>query len=198
MTKQQKHLSRERENPDPHEKNNPIPIAVLAVVVSLFAWAVYYIVTTQHDDDPTLGDRRTLATLQGKPKGATASANGAELYAANCVACHQATGTGIPGAFPPLAGSEWVLGDEKVLANILLHGVTGKLTVKQSEYNGAMPTFKDKLDDNEIAATLSYVRSNFGNSAGPVTADIVKSERDQSKERTTPWNGDDDLSKLKH
>lgn len=197
MAEQQEHGARLRENPDPHEKNNPVPLVVLAVVVGLFAWAVFYILTTQHDDDPTLGDRRTLATLQGKPKGAVSSANGAELYAANCVACHQASGSGIPGAFPPLAGSEWVLGDEKILANILLHGITGKLTVKSAEYNGAMPTFKDKLDDYEIAATLSYVRSNFGNSAAAVKADIVKEERARSKDRSTPWNGDDDLSKLK-
>ena len=195
MTEHEKHRTRERENPDPHEKNKPIPRIVLALVFGVLTWAVGYIVTTQRDDDPTLGDRRTMATLEGKPKGA--SANGGELYTANCVACHQANGAGLPGAFPPLAGSEWVLGQEKVLANILLHGITGKLTVKQAEFNGAMPAFKAKFDDNEIAAILTHIRGNFGNAAGKVSADIVKVEREASKERTTPWNGDEDLAKLK-
>lgn len=190
-----KDRARARENPDPHEGSAPVPFAVLALVVAVLAFGVTYIVTTQRDDDPTLGDRRTMATLAGKVKGA--SANGAELYAANCVACHQASGAGLAGAFPPLAGSEWVLGQDKVLANILLHGITGKLTVKGAGYNGAMPSFKDKFDDNEIAAVLSYVRSSFGNTAAKVSPELVKAEREASKARTTPWNGDDDLAKLK-
>lgn len=195
MKNLQKNRARLRENPDPHEGSGPVPRAVLALVAAVLAFGVTYIVTTQRDDDPTLGDRRTMATLAGKVKGA--SANGAELYAANCVACHQASGAGLAGAFPPLAGSEWVLGSDKVLANILLHGVTGKLTVKGASYNGAMPAFKDKFDDNEIAAVLSYVRSSFGNTAAKVSPELVKAEREAGKARTAPWNGDDDLGKLK-
>ena len=190
-----KNRARVRENPDPHEGSGPVPRVVLALVAGVLVWAVSYIVTTQRDDDPTLGDRRTASTLAGKVKGA--SANGAELYAANCVACHQASGAGLPGAFPPLAGSEWVLGQEKVLANILLHGISGKLTVKSASYSGAMPAFKEKFDDNEIAAVLTHIRGSFGNTAGKVSPDIVKAERAASKDRSTPWNGDEDLNKLK-
>lgn len=197
MAEQRKHQVRARENPDPHEINRPVPRLIIALVLGVLIWAVSYILTTQRDDDPTLGDRRTIATLEGKAKGASSSANGAELYAANCVACHQASGAGLPGAFPPLAGSEWVLGHEKVLASIVLQGVEGKLTVKGTGYNGAMPSFKAKFDDNEIAAILTYVRGNFGNAAAKVNAEVVKVERDASKDRTTPWNGDEDLSKLK-
>lgn len=192
-----KNRARQREYSDPYERNGPVPRVVVALVLGVLVWAVTYIVTTQRDDDPTLGDRRSRATLEGKAKGATASANGGELYAANCAACHQTSGTGLPGAFPPLAGSEWVLGQEKVLANILLHGISGRLTVRQVSYNGAMPSFKEKFDDNEIAAILTYVRGNFGNGAGKVAADLVATERAASKDRTTPWNGDDDLAKLK-
>ncbi|CAN7546060.1 c-type cytochrome [Duganella sp. LjRoot269] len=197
MIEQPKHDARERENPDPHEKNRPIPRLVLIVVLAVLSWAVGYIVLTQRDDAPELGDHRTLATLQGKPAGAGVVADGAQVYSANCVACHQATGAGLPGVFPPLAGSEWALAADKVPVNILLHGIAGKLTVKDVAYNGQMPAFKDKLSDAEIAAVLSYVRSNFGNGSGKISADIVKAEREAGKDRKDPWNGDEDLNKLK-
>jgi mono/diheme cytochrome c family protein len=200
MIEQPKHDARLRENPDPHEKNRPVPKLVLLVVSVVLIWAVSYIVTTQGNDAPELGDHRTLSTLEGKAAGAGAagsSADGAQIYAANCVACHQATGAGLPGVFPPLAGSEWVLAADKVPVNILLHGITGKLTVKDTAYSGQMPPFKDKLSDEEIAAVLSYVRSNFGNAAGRIAADIVKTEREAGKDRKDPWNGDEDLNHLK-
>lgn len=187
-----------RENPDPHEQNRPVPRTVIVIVSLLLIWAVSYIFLAHPDDDASLGDSRTVATLTGKPGAKAGGAvDGAQIYAAQCVACHQATGAGLPGVFPPLAGSEWVAAKDALPVNILLHGISGKLTVKGSAYNGAMPPFKDKLSDAEIAAVLSYVRSNFGNSAGKISADTVKTARDGSKERTQPWNGDEELAKLK-
>jgi mono/diheme cytochrome c family protein len=190
--------ARLREHPDPHERNLPVPKIVLGIVSALVLWAVGYIIATAPNDPPELGDGRTLATLQGKAAGAAGGgADGAQIYAANCVACHQATGAGLPGVFPPLAGSEWVLAADKVPVNILLHGITGKLTVKDSAYNAQMPAFKDKLSDAEIAAVLSYVRTSFGNGAGKIAQDLIKAERDAGKDRKDPWNGDEDLNKLK-
>jgi len=191
------HDSQRRENPDPHEQGRPIPRLVLTVVALIVTWCVGYIIFTQRDDSPALGDRRTMATLVGKAAGGGGAVDGAQLYAAQCVACHQATGAGLPGVFPPLAGSEWVTGSETVAADILLHGITGKLTVKGTVYNGQMPPFKDKLNDAEIAAVLTHIRTNFGNSAAKVSADTVKAAREASKDRKDPWTGDDDLGKLK-
>ncbi|MRW85439.1 c-type cytochrome [Pseudoduganella sp. FT26W] len=191
--------TRQREHPDPHERNRPVPTLVILAVTAVVVWAICYIFFTQRDDAPEFGDRRTMATLEGKAaaSGGSAAIDGAQLYTANCVACHQASGLGLPGAFPPLAGSEWVLAADKVPVNILLHGISGKLTVKDSAYNGQMPPFKDKLSDAEIAAVLSHVRSSFGNSAGKISADTVKAERDAGKDRKDAWNGDDDLKQLK-
>ncbi|MYN05170.1 c-type cytochrome [Pseudoduganella sp. DS3] len=188
--------AQQRENPDPTEKDRPIPWFVLAVVGTALAWAVGYILTVR-DDDPALGDRRTIETLQAKAGGAAGAAvDGAQVYSAQCVACHQATGAGLPGVFPPLADSEWVVGDEKVAAAILLHGVTGKLTVKGTAYNGQMPAFGEKLGDAEIAAVLSYIRANFGNQAAAVSPAAVKAVRDADAARKEPFNGDEDLAKL--
>lgn len=197
MNDDYKNDARERENPDPTEKNRPVPKGLLAIVAIMVTWGAAYIVTTQRNDAPELGDHRSMPTLEGKPVGAGGAADGAQVYAANCVACHQATGAGLPGVFPPLAASEWVLAADKVPVNILLHGITGKLTVKDVAYTGQMPAFKEKLSDDEIAAVLSYVRSNFGNSGGKIGADIVKAEREAGKDRKDPWNGDEDLNKLK-
>ena len=194
------HEAQQRENPDPHEQGRPVPKLVLLTVAAVFAWAIYYILTTQGDDDPALGDRRTMSTLMAKPTGAAGAAgavDGAQIYGAQCVACHQASGGGLPGVFPPLAGSEWVTGKDALAAAILLHGVTGKLTVKGAAYNGQMPAFKDKLNDTELAAVLSHIRSQFGNSAAKVGADAVKAVREEGKERKNPWNGDEELEKLK-
>jgi mono/diheme cytochrome c family protein len=193
-----KAAAQKRENPDPQESSTPIPKTVIVLIGLTLLWAVGYIVfMARPNDAPALGDSRTMADLKPQPASAGGAADGAQIFAAQCVACHQATGAGLPGVFPPLAGSEWVLAKETLPVNILLHGISGKLTVKGASYNGQMPAFGAKLNDNEIAAVLSYVRTSFGNSAGKIDAAAVKAARDASKDRQSPWNGDDDLNKLK-
>ncbi|HJV79626.1 c-type cytochrome [Noviherbaspirillum sp.] len=184
-----------REHPDPHESGTPVPRKVIVIVSLALLWAVGYIFMARPNADPALGDNRTKTDLMAQAGGGTA--DGAQIFGAQCAACHQATGAGLPGVFPPLAGSEWVTGKDTLAANILLHGISGKLTVKGTSYDGAMPAFGEKLDDAQIAAVLTYVRSNFGNSAGKIDAAAVKTAREASKDRKTPWNGDDELGKLK-
>ncbi len=185
-----------RENPDPTEQDRPIPKLLLAGVAALFLWGVGYIVWMQRDDSPGLGDNRTAETLVGKPAGAAGKADGAQIYAAQCVACHQATGAGLPGVFPPLAGSEWVAGSPARLTQIVLHGVSGPLTVKGSPFNGQMPAFGEKLNDEELAAVLTHARAQFGNTAAPVTAKEVADARAATAGRTDPWKGEDELKTL--
>ena len=187
-------IPQRRENPDPHEAMHPVPGIMLAMIGLLLVWDVYYIYTAQPDNDPALGDRRSVEILAAVPVKAV---DGGQIFSANCAACHQASGTGIPQVFPPLAGSEWVTGKEPVLIQILLHGVTGSIEVGGATYNGAMPAFGDKLDDAEIAAVLSYVRGAWGNQAGPVTPEAVQAQRGAVAARTTPWNGGADLAGLK-
>lgn len=189
--------AQQREHPDPHESSTPIPRKLIALVSLALLWAVGYIFMAQSDDSPALGDRRTRADLLATAGSPAGTVDGAQIYAAQCAACHQATGAGLPGVFPPLAASEWVIGKNGLLVDIVLHGVSGKLTVKGASYNGAMPAFGEKLNDAEIAAVLSHIRTNFGNAAGKIDASLVKTARESGKERKTPWNGDDELDKLK-
>src|SRR5262245_1961820 len=189
-----------REHADPSEAGMPIPLGIFALMVGLVLFGAYYILTDSHPLASELGDQRTLADLAPKaaaPGKAGAALDGAPLYAARCAACHQPTGAGLPGVFPPLAGSEWVTGKDDVLANILLHGVTGDLTVKGATFKGAMPAFKDQLKDEEIAAVATHMRSQWGNKASPVAAEVVAKARDEPSARTAPWNGDAELTILK-
>ena len=106
---------------------------------------------------------------------------GKRLYS-NCMSCHQANGRGLPPVYPPLRGSEIVLGDPTTLVKILLHGLEGKLTVDGQTYNQVMPAAPVKGDD-EIAAVLTYVRSAWGNSAAAVDPALVAKVREETKGR---------------
>ncbi|MFD2273275.1 c-type cytochrome [Undibacterium arcticum] len=140
---------------------------VIVIIVLALSWAIGYILMAHPGDEAQWGDNRTKADLMAHSGASTGPVDGAQIYAAQCVACHQASGAGLPGVFPPLAGSEWVLAKESLPVNILLHGISGKLTVKGTAYTGTMPAFKDKLSDAEIAAVLTFVRANFWQQGRP-------------------------------
>jgi len=123
----------------------------------------------------------------GAAGGGAEPVNGAAVFSGHCAACHQATGLGLPGVFPPLAGSAYVNGDPARLARLVLRGLTGPVTVAGAAFNGAMPAWADQLKDPEIAAVLTYVRSHFGNSAESVAADLVAAARAATAGRTGSW-----------
>lgn len=118
---------------------------------------------------------------------AVAADAGAEKYGQVCAACHQATGLGIEGNFPPLAGSDWLNGKAEVPIAIVLHGLQGEIDVLGKKYNGAMAPWGEAMNDAEIAAVLTYARSQWGNTGSAVTADEVKTARAKFASRTTPW-----------
>ena len=111
------------------------------------------------------GERKRIAAAAEDPTKVWAlgdiAARGEKIYAGNCVACHQATGLGIAGNFPALAGSAKVNGDKGDVIQILLNGVVkdGKQT--------AMASFK-QLSDTDIAAVITYTRNNWSNKVGDV------------------------------
>jgi mono/diheme cytochrome c family protein len=187
----------QRELADPHEAYTPIPRTVLVLVALLIVWGFYYIMRAPINIPSELGDGRTVSALGGKKAASGGAADGAAVFSANCAACHQGTGQGLPGVFPPLAGSEWVQGKPDTVAAIVLHGITGQLTVKGNTFNGAMPPFAAQLSDAEIAAVLSYARSQWGNSAPPLTAETVGQVRAATKDKTAPFDGDKELNALK-
>jgi mono/diheme cytochrome c family protein len=181
-----------REQAEPSERTQPIPLVAAAITLAMVLAGASYILFSEPFGAPGLGDRRTLADLRGPAAGA--AADGKQLFTAQCAACHQASGKGLPGVFPPLDGSEWVTGDPRVLANVLLHGVSGEMTVAGQVFKGAMPSFQ-KLGDAELAAVASYVRSEWTNKAQPIGADLFAAER-KAASRSTPFSGGDEIKAL--
>ena len=111
---------------------------------------------------------------------------GPEVFV-TCTACHQATGLGLPGAFPPLAGSEWVNGKPEIPIAIVLHGLQGEITVKGAKFNGMMMPWEATFSDQEIANVITYIRSQWGNKSPAVEAPLVAKVRAATKARKTQW-----------
>lgn len=181
-------IAQKREKIDPEESIRPIPLLVAAVTAVMVAFGVLYILLSDPFGNSALGDRRTVADLSGPvPAAAGAVVDGQQVFAAHCVACHQATGKGLPGVFPPLDGSEWVHGDVRTLANILLHGIDGDISVMGASYKGSMPSFQ-QLGDAELAAVATYIRGAWSNKSDALVPDLFEQERKAST-RTTPFEG---------
>jgi len=175
------HRAYHRENFEPNELSNPLPKWYSAMALGFVIWGGGYFYF-QGNVPADAGDHRSvLATAVGDADGST-------VYAGNCVACHQATGLGLAGAFPPLAGSGWVLTEPEVLGQILLHGIQGEIEVMGNVYNGVMPAFP-QLSDAELAAVTNYVRTEWGNEAGEVDAAWYADQRALFPVDRGPWQG---------
>jgi mono/diheme cytochrome c family protein len=112
-------------------------------------------------------------------KPATASlasiTRGKQVYAEQCLACHQADALGVQGMNPPLVKTKFILGDKPTLVKIVLNGMKG-VEVEGEDYHGVMAPHAD-LTDQQIADVLTYVRNSFGNKAKAVTPAEVKAIR---------------------
>jgi len=107
---------------------------------------------------------------------------GSILYHTYCTTCHQRDGKGDHNRYPPLAGSDWVNGEEQRLIGIVLNGLQGEIKVNGITYNGLMPQ-NSHLDDHAIASILTYIRRGFGNKSAPVSALHVSRVRNSSNEK---------------
>ena len=110
-----------------------------------------------------------------------------------CIACHQPTGMGLPGAFPPLAKSEYALGEPRRMVAIMVKGLQGPLNVHGVQYNNIMlpvdMQFPVLKDDAKLADVANYARNSFGNeSPVPVTPDLVAAVRKEFAGRPTPFS----------
>ncbi len=94
---------------------------------------------------------------------------GQQIFNSTCADCHRSNGEGLPDAFPALKGNSFVMGDPDPVIQTILEGRKGKL--------GQMPTWKDKLTDQQIAAVATYIRNSWGNQAEAVTAARVAKNR---------------------
>jgi mono/diheme cytochrome c family protein len=127
---------------------------------------------------------------------------GKKVFSANCQTCHQANGVGVPGQYPPLAGSEFTTGGSRRMAMIVLKGLQGPVQVKGQQYGTAVMQPWDKtLTDKQIADVMTYERSEWGNSASPVTPEQIAAFRKELANHPESYTApeilaapDDDLS----
>lgn len=149
------------------------------VINGKLSLALLALVSACAGEDPRRSAADTSASTTIVAAGQSA---GQDLYQ-RCVSCHQANGEGLPGSFPPLAGSEYVTAaNTSVPIQIVIRGIQGTLTVKGVEYNGVMPPYGlgIEMSDDEVAAVLTHVRSSWGNNAPAITPQEVAAVRAQA------------------
>ncbi|MBI1369020.1 MAG: c-type cytochrome [Planctomycetes bacterium] len=114
---------------------------------------------------------------------------GQQTYMMICVGCHQVNGKGMAGLAPPLADSPIAEGPPERIARIVLNGLMGPVQVNEEEWNLVMPGLRDNplLDDEKIAAVMTYVRRTWDNDADPVPTKLVQDARKATEGRVEPW-----------
>lgn len=117
-----------------------------------------------------------LVVAAPAPAKESAAEAGARVYASTCAGCHQATGRGLAHAFPPLAGSDFLMADKERSIGVVLGGLKGHVTVNGESYDSMMPP-QSHLSDQDIANVLTYVRSAWGNTGDAVTREEVTRKR---------------------
>lgn len=191
-----------REKADMLPERNPVPLWVMlaGLVVAVLAGGQLGPMTggfSFNTSNPFGG----APGMDPRPKGPgdevgadpfqVAMKKGANGYSV-CGGCHQGDGKGLPGQFPPLAGSEWVLGGTERLVRVVQHGLTGQITVKGQGYNtpGGMQAFGAAMSATDLANVLTFVRNTWGNEASMVTKEMVEKVR-SSEKRATQWTQPD-------
>lgn len=137
------------------------------------------------------GSEKKLADLQAQMKKAIAAdpkiagltkemqmEKGKRVYMQTCFACHQPTGLGLPGVFPPLAKSDFLLADKDRAIRSVVKGLSGPITVNGKPFNGVMPPVA--LNDEQVANVLTYVANSWGNTSPAFTVDEVRRARAES------------------
>lgn len=180
---QNEHRAQRREAPEPEEGDRGVPKLVVVWIVLLLFWGTGYY-AWQIGKPMQGGDSRSVPEqVVANTEGGASAIDGGAIYNAQCSACHQATGTGIPGAFPPLAGSEWLLADPAIAVSIVHDGLQGQIEVAGNTFAGVMPPFGSSLSSGEIAAVLTHIRSEWGNDASAVEASLVDEHVERFGER---------------
>jgi mono/diheme cytochrome c family protein len=134
--------------------------------------------------DPMAGPPPTRGGAAAGPGGGatavelTPAERGKKVFLANCQTCHQANGLGVPGQYPPLAGSEFTNGGSKRMAMIVMKGLHGPVTVKGQKFGTAVMQPWDKtLTDKQISEVMTYERSAWGNKASAVVPEQIAAFR---------------------
>lgn len=192
---QQVHARLQKQKPEKADGYSLLPLALLGIMCAGIFFGSIYLAHYSIRFDPLVVNEHAK---REKPNAAgavtlTRAQLGKRVFLTTCATCHQATGQGIqsPPTFPPLAGSEWAKGNEERIIRIVLHGLNGPITVEGKEYNNVMPALGGVLNDEQIANVLSYVRSEWGNTAPEVQPATVAKIRAETASHTASWTAEE-------
>jgi len=160
----------------------PVPTWAWILVLMVLAWGAGYISLELHNriDTPSIAQARSASPDQNKTitnQAASWKALGEQVYGNNCASCHQTTGLGLPGVFPPLKSNPAVLDenpDDHISA--VLNGLSGK-AIDGVSYAAPMPPFGSVLSDEEVAAVINHERTQWNNNAPLITPEDVTQRR---------------------
>jgi len=188
--------------PDDRAHYKLMPLGLLFFFSGLILFAATYLNRYSGHYDSSIYNENALPTAGAAEAPIDPVVMGKRLFnqAGACVTCHQPTGQGIPGTYPPLAGSEWINGPEDRVISIVLYGLQGTVHVDGKAFTTAavMPSFGPSgfsWSDDKIADVLTYVRQEWGNKGGPITADAVAAIRAKDGSRAA-WS-EADLLQIK-
>jgi mono/diheme cytochrome c family protein len=183
---------------EPAEGFKLMPLFLLGFVSTMIFVTSIYVVHYRAGFSPMVYDERFdpttavgSASKELTPEQVIAA--GKKSYQQVCATCHQVTGQGVAGVYPPLVGTDWVTGNEERVVRILLHGLSGKIEVSGKTYNGVMPAFGKvpgggyNWNEEKISQVLTYIRQEWGNKAEPITKAKVAEVLAKEAARAKPW-----------
>ena len=164
----------------------PVPTWAWVLVMGIVAWGAGYITLETHakkiQDRAAVGAAITLTPVaisenQTDDSSFDWAILGEQVYGNNCASCHQGSGAGLPGVFPPLASNAVVLAEDPAEhIKTIINGLTGKV-IDGVAYASPMPAFGSILSNEEIAAVVNHERTQWNNNAPTVTLDDVAAQR---------------------
>lgn len=187
------HAKLQSNKPDKPNGYPAMPLVMLGLMCCIGFFGSIYMVHYSIRFDPLVVNAHANRTAPGTkgPVQLTRAQLGKSVYLANCATCHQPNGGGVPGAFPPLAGSEWVVGSEERIIRIVLHGLQGPIKVKGNDYNNVMAPLGAVLKDEQIANVLSYIRQEWGNTSPEVLPETVAKVRAETASHSGYWTAEE-------
>jgi len=173
-------MSIQSDQTEPRAGSSPVPLWLVILSALLLFWALLYFDRNSgwfktEVYQPFHNDAELIAMQPPTDKFNRVLAQ--KKFEATCGVCHQPSGMGIPGQFPPLVGSEWANGSPNRLIRIPIVGLVGPIKVKGQAWNSSMASLGSTLNDEDLAMILTYVRSSWGNKASEITPAQVKAVR---------------------
>ncbi|MEO0454765.1 MAG: cytochrome c, partial [Verrucomicrobiota bacterium] len=194
------HEAIRREKSEPDEGSESFPVFGMVYIVAILAGGLIYLGMFSGGFNGDVYDERPGAGyISQNDEGVEAPEDpaakllklGKRTYTTYCQSCHQGSGMGVAGVYPPLSGSEWVLDTTIRPTLIVLNGLQGPIQVKGNTYNQVMAQWGSALSDKEIAAVVSYIRNEWGNQATTIDADYVANIRDSYSSKSGAWSAEE-------